>query len=130
MNKPFKYYYKAKWTDWMVSGERIHPAGIMCAAAPDLLSQWVCTSWNEINDEMIISSFTKCGISNALNGMEDDMLYADELVNGGENNAKSNDAPDPYDGRLTATEMNELFAKSEDESDVDIESDRKIMNLL
>ena len=81
----------------------------------------VCTSWNEINDEMIVSSFTKCGISNALNGTEDDMLYADELVNGAENNAENNDVPNPYDDRLTATEMNELFAESEDESDVDID---------
>ena len=59
----------------MLSGEHtFSPAGIMRAAVPDVLRQWVSTSWNEINDEMIVSSFTKYGISNALNGTEDDMF--------------------------------------------------------
>ena len=35
-------------------------------------------AWNEIDTAIIIKAFKKCGISNALDGSEDDILYQDD----------------------------------------------------
>ena len=37
---------------------------------------WVKKSW-DVNTEIIVKSFKKCGISNALDGIEDDALFED-----------------------------------------------------
>ena len=44
----------------------------------DLVLRWVNEAWREIPAEMVIKSFKTCGISNALDGTEDDELYAEE----------------------------------------------------
>ncbi|GBB96818.1 hypothetical protein RclHR1_02840015 [Rhizophagus clarus] len=36
---------------------------------------WVKRSWNNVSEEIIIRAFKKCGISNALDGTEDDEIY-------------------------------------------------------
>ena len=41
-------------------------------------------SWQRVKNETIVKSFKKCGISNALDGSEDDILYE-------ENDASSED---------------------------------------
>ena len=37
--------------------------------------EWVKTSWQSAKDETVVRSFKKWGISNALDGSEDDLLY-------------------------------------------------------
>ncbi|KAG8235949.1 hypothetical protein J437_LFUL016271 [Ladona fulva] len=37
--------------------------------------EWVKKSWEDIKAEVIVKSFKKCGISNALDGTEDDALF-------------------------------------------------------
>ena len=37
--------------------------------------EWVKNSWQRVKSEIIVKSFKKCGISNALDGSEDDILY-------------------------------------------------------
>ena len=41
--------------------------------------RWVKQSWEEIPEEMVRKSFKTCGISNALDGTEDDAIYDDEM---------------------------------------------------
>ena len=36
--------------------------------------EWVKHSWQRVKSETIVKSFKKCGISNALDGSEDDIL--------------------------------------------------------
>ena len=36
---------------------------------------WVIKAWNGVKPEMIIKSFKKCGISNAMDGTEDDAIF-------------------------------------------------------
>ena len=40
-----------------------------------LVLQWVNKAWQEIPAELVIRSFKSCGISNALDGTEDDAVY-------------------------------------------------------
>ena len=37
--------------------------------------EWVKNSWQWVKSETIVKSFKKCGISNVLDGSEDDILY-------------------------------------------------------
>ena len=37
------------------------------------MRQW--NSWQQVKSETIVKTFKKCGISNALDGSEDDVLY-------------------------------------------------------
>ena len=52
-------------------------------------------AWNDIPEEMVINSFKKCVISNSLDGMEDDYLWATSEAD------DTDDAEfDPYDDAL------------------------------
>ena len=39
------------------------------------VSNWVLNSWYGVKKEEIVKSFRKCGISNAMDGTEDDLIY-------------------------------------------------------
>jgi hypothetical protein len=38
------------------------------------LALWVLESWNEISEDMVRKSFKVCGLSNALNGREEESV--------------------------------------------------------
>ena len=42
-----------------------------------IVCEWVIDAWNDIPTDMVVKSFSKCGISNSMDGMEDDELYND-----------------------------------------------------
>ena len=44
--------------------------------------QWVNKAWQEIPAELVIRSFKSCGISNVLDGTEDDTVYEEESESG------------------------------------------------
>ena len=80
LNKPFKDSLRKKWKDWMSSeGRTFTKSGNPRAADLPTCAKWVKESWDEIKPEMIIKSFKKCCISNALDGTEDDMIWEDRL---------------------------------------------------
>ena len=49
------------------------------APSKNLVLRWVKQAWEEIPEEMVRRSFKRCGISNALNGTEDDATYDDKM---------------------------------------------------
>uniref|UniRef100_K7FGA6 HTH CENPB-type domain-containing protein n=1 Tax=Pelodiscus sinensis TaxID=13735 RepID=K7FGA6_PELSI len=100
LNKSFKDRIREQWNEWMVSGEKsFTKGGNMRVPQLDVLCN--ChKSLNDIDAETVIKSFKKCGISNSLDGMEDDFLWQDE----GEAKAEatpSDSELDPYDDCLT-----------------------------
>ena len=50
------------------------PAGRMQSPTTTPVCEWVKTSWQLVQDETVLKSFKKCGISNALDSSEDDIL--------------------------------------------------------
>ena len=44
----------------------------------NLVLRWIKEAWVEILQEIVIKSFKTCGISNALDGTEDDVVYSEE----------------------------------------------------
>ena len=53
-------------------------AGKKKAPSRNLVLRWVHEAWREIPVEMVAKSFKTCGISNSLDGTEDDELYTEE----------------------------------------------------
>jgi len=45
---------------------------------PSEVARWVSAAWKAIPESIIIRSFKKCGISNALDGSKDDILWEDD----------------------------------------------------
>lgn len=80
LNKPFKDNMRRKYLNWMMTGPfEYTPAGKKKAPSKNLVLRWVKQSWEEIPEEMMRRSFKTCGISNALDGTEDDAIYDDEM---------------------------------------------------
>ena len=79
LNKPFKDNVRRKYLAWMISSPfEYTPAGKKKAPSRNLVLRWVHEAWREIPVEMVAKSFKTCGISNSLDGTEDDEVYTDE----------------------------------------------------
>jgi len=79
-----------------------------------LVCEWVKQAWDDIPAEMVQRSFLKCGISNALDGTEDDAIYSDDGDATDDDDVE--DDNDVYDdNEYTADDVVELFGDSSDE---------------
>ena len=63
-------------------------AGKNKAPSRNLVLRWMYEAWRGIPVEMVAKSFKTCGISNSLDGTEDNELYTDEAqeINDDEDN--------------------------------------------
>ena len=96
VNKPFKVLMKQEWVSWMQpAGSDLTPTGRIRKASIAQLRDWILRSWSDVKKKVVVKLFKKCGISNAVDGTEDN----DESYRGEESHS------------------------SEDTSNVDIEED-------
>ena len=80
MNKPLKDAVRTMWMEWMMD-EQSHqytPTGRLKRPSITAVCQWIKNAWEGINPQLMIKSFKKCCISNALDGTEDDLIYEDD----------------------------------------------------
>ena len=79
LNTPFKDNVRRKYLAWMTLRPfEFTPARKKKAPSRNLVLRWIKEAWAEIPQEMVIKSFKTCGISNALDGKEDDVVYSEE----------------------------------------------------
>ena len=71
---------KKEWTVCLQSaGSDLTPTGRITKASITQLCDWILRSWNSVKKEVVVKSFKKCyGISNAVDGTEDNEIYRDE----------------------------------------------------
>lgn len=72
INKAFKEMFRHQCEKWLLSKGRLK------SASPSLLSHWISAAWKEVSVEVIVKSFKKCYLSNALDGTEDDLFSTSE----------------------------------------------------
>ncbi len=102
-NKPFKAKITEYYEDWLLSGEKSYtPAGNMHAVSVDIYLEWVLNAWESISKELIQNSFKVCGISNAVDGSEDDLVHCFK-----------DDGPCPEGRQLLQTEADKLNSEEE-----------------
>lgn len=114
LNKPFKDSMRTKWNEWMASGQQTYTAaGNMRAASLPTVCQWVKDSWDSIDPKVVVNSFKKCSITNAMDGTEDDMLWEedDDIPT---SSVEQDIIPeeDPYDDNLNGEEWDFVFNRS------------------
>ncbi|KAM7298529.1 pogo transposable element with KRAB domain [Ixodes scapularis] len=93
INKPFKDRLRKFYTDWLTEQEHeLTPAGRIKRASLGQVASWIAAAWDDIPSELIVKSFQKCSISNALDGTEDDVLW--EADSDKESSSSSDDDSD------------------------------------
>lgn len=107
-----------KWKNWMMKGEKTYKkGGNIQTPALATLCIWIEEAWDEIKSEIVMKSFKKCGISNAFDGTEDDLLWDDQAnddVNEEDDiNDRMADDVDPYDDTLHTSEWEELYGEDD-----------------
>ena len=76
VNKPFKGFMHEDWAKWIEAPtHHVTPVGRVKRPSISNVCEWVKNPWQRVKRETIVKSFKKCGISNALNGNEDGILY-------------------------------------------------------
>jgi len=76
VNEPFKGFMHEEWVKWIEAPtHHVTPAGRVKRPSISNVCEWVKNSWQLVKSETTVKSLKKYGISNALDGSEDDILY-------------------------------------------------------
>ena len=76
VNKPFKVFMHEEWAKWIeTQTHHVTPAGRVKRPSISNVCEWEKNYWQQVKSETIVKPLKKCGISNALDGNEDDILY-------------------------------------------------------
>ena len=69
-------HMKEQYTEWMAGDDDKSrtAAGNLRAPSKELLARWVVASWQKLSPELIKKSFLSCGLTNAVDGSEDDLI--------------------------------------------------------
>ena len=76
-NKPFKAHCTEQYDRWLEE-EGIYSeteAGNLKPPPRRVVIGWVLNAWNELSTEMIRKSFITCGLTNAIDGSDDDKIH-------------------------------------------------------
>jgi len=77
--KPFKDRLRQQYLKWISDPpHELTKTGKIKCAAPSEVARWMSAARKAIPESIIIRSFKKCCISNALDGSEDDVLWEDD----------------------------------------------------
>jgi hypothetical protein len=69
-----------QYLTWTVDPTReLTENGKIKRTAPSEVVRWVLAAWKAIPESIIIRSFKKCCISNALDGSEDDIVWKEDI---------------------------------------------------
>ena len=78
-NTPFQDHLREKWDAWMINGPHTFTKGNnMCQPTIAEMLTWTAEAWEKVTTNTVVRSFKKPGISNAMDGTKDDMLWLDE----------------------------------------------------
>jgi len=76
INKPFKESLRIFYGEWMAEGNHKYtPDGKIKRPPPETMCSWILRAWDCISSDVIVKSLKKAGISNALDGTEDDVIW-------------------------------------------------------
>ncbi|KAJ4436451.1 hypothetical protein ANN_19084 [Periplaneta americana] len=75
VNKPFKDNMRKLCSKWKtLGGHSLTPTGKFRRPSVGVMCAWIVEVWKMVTPDIIVKSFLKTGIANALDGSEDDAL--------------------------------------------------------
>ena len=102
----------------MVEGEKsLALAGNVKAPSLTIVTSWVIDASRGLPEQMVARSFKKCGISNSIDGTEDDILWEEDANPEQESENGDSEDEDLYDDQLTEEQWRSLFGESDDEDE-------------
>ena len=76
VNTPFKGFMHKEWAKWIEAPtHHVTPAGRVKQPLISNVCKWVKSSWQRVKNETIVKSLNISGVTNKLDGGEDDILY-------------------------------------------------------
>ena len=75
-NAPFKCFIQEYFDEWMLLTGRheVRKNGNPKAPGMNVYLKWIMDAWKSISNETIVKSFKVCGITNATDGSEDNLI--------------------------------------------------------
>lgn len=77
VNKQFKSSMRSSWSAWMGGPHDLTPAGNIRPPRRQDILDWVGAAWAAVDHNSIVTAFLLAGISNAMDGTEEDRLGVD-----------------------------------------------------
>ena len=75
VNKPFKQYYDEEYDEWFLNGRKdFTPSGYRQSPNYQEICDFIIRAWEKVSPETIRKGFLQAGISNAMDGSEDDLV--------------------------------------------------------
>ena len=109
INKPFKTFMQQQWQEWIIQDRPTTKAGNLKQLTRQDIINWVSHAWSSIELKVIVDSFLVCGLSNTLDGSQDDKVSDDiPACTAEDGDSETEDQQEEEEGR-----------ESEGESDVD-----------
>ena len=90
INAPFKAAFKDLWIRWRRTSDARTTQGRMKTPTRQRVMDWVSSAWESIDASIIVASFLKCRISNAIDGSEDHLIR-DEIPKHVDDNEEDDD---------------------------------------
>lgn len=94
------------------------PSGRIKKPSYSLVANWVKDSWDAIDPNMIRRSFKCCGVSNDINGSEDDLIFdfskVENVNNPGKGIEEANEDDTDEDDDRSECESNDSESESDD----------------
>ena len=98
LNKPFKDRVRRLWNEWMSFGDvKLTKGDNVMKPDITLCCQWVKQASDDIPAQMAKKSFLMCGISNAMDGSEDDAIFEESEKVAEEDDSEEDDGNDNTD---------------------------------
>ena len=105
------------YNHWMNEADKDYtPSGKIKRPSYSLVANWVKESWDAIDSTMIMRSFKCCGVSNAMNGTEDGLIFDFNKVQKVNNKGRGIEEKDESNEESSDSD-HETDDNSEDESD-------------
>jgi hypothetical protein len=80
LNKPSKDRLRQQYLTWIADPAReLTETGKIKCASPSEVARWLLAAWKVTPESIIVRSFNKCCIKNALDGSEDDIVWENDV---------------------------------------------------
>ena len=121
INRPFKEYMRASWQEWMRQDRAKTKKGNLKQPSRQDAINWVSKAWDSIKLETLTHSFLVCGISNALDGSQDDLVSDDlpsvEMESEDEESEKNDEENGEEDEEVDVHEVDPFSDDSDSDSE-------------
>ena len=116
-NAPFKQHLEELYDEWhFTAPKEFTRYGNPKPPSKPLMLKWIKQAWDLVTPEIIKNSFIKCGISNAMDGTQDDLFNNED-----EENFEGFDEAEIQDAEEANANMQAEIQLESDVSDVDSE---------